>query len=97
MRWVRLAFGPVADAPDPRTVTSAVGVDADGPRPTPFAVPRGGDRPRRERVDHFMFYETWTSRALWQAHMAAPHLAACLEATKGALLEFTLNEMTHIA
>jgi quinol monooxygenase YgiN len=46
---------------------------------------------------HFMFYETWESRALWQAHMNAPHLAAYLEATQGAVVDFTLNEMTQIA
>lgn len=45
---------------------------------------------------HFMFYENWESRELWQAHMSAPHLAAYMEATKGAVTEFVLNEMTHI-
>jgi quinol monooxygenase YgiN len=45
---------------------------------------------------HFMFYENWESRELWQAHMNAPHLAAYLQATDGAVAEFTLNEMTHI-
>ncbi len=46
---------------------------------------------------HFMFYENWESRELWQTHMAAPHLAAYMQATEGAVVEFTLNEMTHIA
>ena len=45
---------------------------------------------------HFMFYENWDSRELWQDHMNAPHLAAYKEATDGAVAEFTLNEMTHI-
>ena len=45
---------------------------------------------------HFMFYETWQSRALWQTHMNAPHLAAYMQATDGAVAEFTLNEMTRI-
>ena len=45
---------------------------------------------------HFMFYENWESRDLWQAHMSAQHLAAYLEATEGAVAEFTLNEMTKI-
>ena len=44
-----------------------------------------------------MFYETWTSRALWQAHMEAPHLAAYMEATDGLVAKFTLHEMTKIA
>lgn len=45
---------------------------------------------------HFMFYETWESRELWQIHMNAPHLAAYMKATEGAVAEFTLNEMTQI-
>lgn len=43
---------------------------------------------------HFMFYENWESRALWQTHMNAPHLAAYMEATDGAVAAFTLHEMT---
>lgn len=46
---------------------------------------------------HFMFFETWESRELWQVHMNAPHLAAYLKATEGAVAEFTLHEMTQIA
>lgn len=45
---------------------------------------------------HFMFYEIWESRELWQTHMSAPHLAAYMEATDGAVAEFSLNEMTQI-
>lgn len=45
---------------------------------------------------HFVFYENWESRELWQTHMGAPHLAAYMQATDGAVLEFTLNEMTQI-
>lgn len=53
----------------------------------------------RDNTDptHFMFYETWGSRELWQTHMNAPHLAAYMKATDGAVTEFTLNEMTAIA
>jgi quinol monooxygenase YgiN len=46
---------------------------------------------------HFMFYEIWESRALWQTHMNAPHLAAYMEATEGAVADFTLNEMSQIS
>jgi quinol monooxygenase YgiN len=46
---------------------------------------------------HFLFFENWESRDLWQAHMSAPHLAAYLAATEGAVAEFTLHEMSHIA
>lgn len=43
---------------------------------------------------HFMFYENWESRELWQQHMSAPHLAAYMAATEGAVESFTLYEMT---
>ncbi|UWQ52277.1 antibiotic biosynthesis monooxygenase (plasmid) [Leisingera caerulea] len=49
-----------------------------------------------ENPAHFMFYETWESRALWQTHMQAPHLAVYMDATEGAVAEFTLHEMTLI-
>ena len=45
---------------------------------------------------HFMFYENWDSRDLWQAHMNAPHLADYQKATEGAIVEFTLNEMSPV-
>ncbi len=45
----------------------------------------------------FVFYETWESRELWQTHMNAPHLAAYMQATDGAVATFQLNEMTKIA
>lgn len=46
---------------------------------------------------HFMFYENWQSRELWQAHMANQHLQDYMKATEGAVEEFTLNEMTQIS
>ncbi|MEL0622485.1 putative quinol monooxygenase [Marinomonas arenicola] len=46
---------------------------------------------------HFMFYESWESRELWQAHMGNSHLAEYVEATEGAVTSFVLNEMTHIS
>ncbi|WP_421983645.1 putative quinol monooxygenase [Roseibium sp.] len=49
-----------------------------------------------ENPAHFMFYENWESRELWQIHMNAPHLAAYMAATEGAVADFTLNEMTVI-
>ena len=49
-----------------------------------------------ENPAHFLFYENWESRDLWQAHMQAPHLAAYMEATDGAVAEFTLHEMQRI-
>lgn len=45
---------------------------------------------------HFLFYENWETRELWQTHMNAPHLAAYMQATEGAVTEFTLSEMTRV-
>ncbi|WP_096086383.1 putative quinol monooxygenase [Agaribacterium haliotis] len=50
-----------------------------------------------ENPAHFMFYENWESRELWQAHMGNTHLAEYMTATEGCVASFTLNEMTHIA
>ena len=46
---------------------------------------------------HFMFFEIWESRELWQTHMNAPHLAAYVEAVDGAIADFTLSEMSQIS
>ncbi len=45
---------------------------------------------------HFMFFENWQSRELWQMHMNAPHLATYMTATDGAVEAFTLHEMTKV-
>jgi quinol monooxygenase YgiN len=50
-----------------------------------------------ENPVHFTFYENWVNRKLWQTHMGAPHLAAYMAATEGAVDLFSLNEMTVIA
>jgi quinol monooxygenase YgiN len=50
-----------------------------------------------ENPGFFVFYENWESRELWQTHMNAPHLAAYMAATEGAVANFVLNEMTKIA
>lgn len=46
---------------------------------------------------HFMFFENWETRDLWQAHMAAPHIKAFGAATDGAIEDFQLFEMTQTA
>lgn len=46
---------------------------------------------------HFVFYENWESRELWQIHMGNPHLKDYLAATEGAVDEFIVSEMTQIA
>lgn len=50
-----------------------------------------------ENPAHFMFYENWESRELWQTHMNTPHLATYMEATDDTVEKFWLHEMTHIA
>ncbi len=50
-----------------------------------------------ENPAHFLFYENWESRELWQTHMSAQHLQDYKAATEGAVEAFTLNEMTHLA
>ncbi|WP_420603129.1 putative quinol monooxygenase [Flagellimonas sp.] len=49
-----------------------------------------------ENENLFLFYENWTTRELWQKHMANPHLEQYMKATEGAIEDFTLNEMTII-
>ena len=53
----------------------------------------------RDHADprHFLFYETWEDRGLWQAHMNAPHLAAYMTATQGAVDAFAVTEMERVA
>ena len=50
-----------------------------------------------ENPAHFLFYENWESRELWQKHMGSRHLQGYIAATEGAVEEFTVNEMTKIA
>ena len=50
-----------------------------------------------ENPTHFLFYENWESRELWQTHMGNKHLAEYMAATEGAVEEFILNEMSQIA
>ena len=50
-----------------------------------------------EAPGHFLFFENWESRELWQAHMNADHLAAYQSATQDAVAEFILHEMGRIA
>lgn len=46
---------------------------------------------------HFLFYENWESRELWQSHMGNKHLIDYMTATDGAVDEFTLFEMSYIS
>ena len=49
-----------------------------------------------ENPAHFLFYENWESRELWQMHMGNRHLQDYMAATDGAVEEFTLFEMTKL-
>ena len=49
-----------------------------------------------DKPAHFMFFENWSSRALWQTHMNAPHLSAYMAATEGLVAEFTVAEMSQV-
>jgi quinol monooxygenase YgiN len=49
-----------------------------------------------ENPAHFLFFEIWESRDLWQAHMNAQHLKDCFAATDGAIEDVGINEMTRI-
>ena len=45
---------------------------------------------------HFLFYENWESRELWQNHMDNQHLKDFISATDGAIEELAVNEMAQI-
>ena len=49
-----------------------------------------------ENPEIFVFYENWENRDVWQAHMNNDHIKAYLDATEGAVEDFTVNEMTKI-
>ncbi len=48
------------------------------------------------RADRFFFYETWADRARWEQHMNAPHIAAYLAATEGAVNTFEVSRMRRV-
>ena len=49
-----------------------------------------------EAPAHFLFFENWESRELWQVHMGNQPLQEFIAATEGALEGLTVNEMTQI-
>lgn len=53
--------------------------------------------PRRDRAapGRFMVHETRTSRDRWQARTSAPHLAASMRATEGAVGRVVPPEVLH--
>ena len=49
-----------------------------------------------ENPAHFLFYENWASRELWQQHMEADHIKDHIAATEDAVESVSLYEMTHL-
>lgn len=50
-----------------------------------------------ENPAHFIFYENWENRDLWQLHMHNTHLSDYMKATEGAVEKFVVNEMSLIS
>lgn len=49
-----------------------------------------------EQKNRFFFYETWADRDRWERHMRAPHIAAYLAATEGAVESFDVSRMRRV-
>ncbi len=45
----------------------------------------------------FIFYENWSTKALWKSHMESAHLAQFLKATEDAVEKVVINEMSMIS
>lgn len=45
---------------------------------------------------HFLVFENWESRELWQAHMNSTHFAQFATAIDGATQEVQVDEMTYL-
>ena len=50
-----------------------------------------------DKPEHFLFFENWETRALWQDHMKTAHIEAYLKAAEGAVKSFVVHEMTRTA
>ena len=50
-----------------------------------------------ENPAHFLYYENWKTRELWQDHMNNEPLQRFVAATEGALEELSVHEMTQLA
>ena len=49
-----------------------------------------------ENPNHFLFYENWESRELWQDHMETDHIKVFQTASDGKIEDVALYEMTHL-
>ncbi len=51
----------------------------------------------RQDAGHFLLHENWASEALWQRHMASPHLAAFQARTEDLVAEWRLLRLARVA
>ncbi len=49
-----------------------------------------------ENPEHFIFFENWETRPLWQGHMETPHIKKYKKNTEGHIKDFIVYEMTQI-
>lgn len=50
-----------------------------------------------DNSSHFMLYENWQTRELWQLHMAKPHLTEFMANTSDSVEDIRINEMSVIS
>ncbi len=50
-----------------------------------------------ENTAHFMLYENWQTRELWQTHMANQHLSEFMANTQDCVEDIRINEMSVIS
>jgi len=50
-----------------------------------------------ERLEVFVFYESWESLELWQEHMESSHLKNFIKNTEGALAGLEISQMTRVS
>lgn len=46
---------------------------------------------------HFVLYENWESREVWEVHKGGAHLRQYMEATSGKIDEYSFIDLTHVA
>lgn len=50
-----------------------------------------------ENPAHFVMFENWETRELWEAHLESAHFKAFVAATEGMLPALEIHQMTQIA
>lgn len=49
-----------------------------------------------EDPTHFLFYENWETRELWQVHMETEHIRSFEALSEGKISDVALYQMTHL-